>query len=495
MGAAGSWRGQAKDGKLSFIPATGRAADAPPVPWRLALGLALIATALARPQWGPETRPTPQTGSEILIAIDLSRSMSAADVAPSRLERAKQVAADLINHLPGERVGLIVFSSVAVLQSPLSPDHDALLEFLPSLRIATGAAGGTRYEGLFRTAAEGFGSDPGAARDLILLSDGEAHDPDWERSLGLLTNRGIAVVALGLGTEAGATLPDGSGGVLRDSAGGVVVSRLEASHLARLAARTQGVFVDASAHFDAAQAGRALLARAASGRQDGPAGNALKERFQWFLAGAACLLAWSLGREFPVEIRSAGQNTRKRAAFGRSPAMATALVLLALLVTAAPARAQVDEDLSDTLGEQLHAIVAQLSARRPLRAADYSVLAGMTIGYGRWRRAAHHPLTEGIVLDGLAAVAAGRALDPRAADWATLQISLQALLKAPPAPPPPPPPPPQQQSLAHPPPPTPEELALLQKLIRVREQDSAVRLYELLNPPVVGAAAADDKNW
>ena len=489
----GNWRGRSGRGKVTFFPSSEGRVEVPPLPWRLMLGLLLVAIALARPQWGPETRPTIQTGTDILLAIDLSRSMSAPDVAPSRLERAKQVAADLINHLPGERVGLIVFSGVAILQAPLSLDHDALLEFLTALRIDTGPEGGTNFKHLFQSAAEDFGPGQGSAKDLIILSDGEANDPHWSDQIGLLESGGIAVIGLGIGTSAGSTLPDGPNGTFRDASGGVVVSHLEDNNLAQIAERTHGVYVDASFNFDAAQAARAIVAQAASGRSGGIGATTLKERFQLFLALGGVLIAWSLWREFPVRMRRKAAPSRR--APGRARAtQAAALGLLLALVAATPTRAQMDEDLSDTLGEQLHAVVAQLAIKRPLGAADYAAMASMTVGYGRWRRAAHHPVNEGILLDGLAAVAAGRALDPKAADWATLQISLRALMRVPPSPPPPPPPPPQEQSLAHPPPPSPEELALLEKLLRVREQDSAVRLYHLLHP-AAPAGEPGGKNW
>jgi len=488
---SGNWRGQSSHGKVAFFPAVGGGVELPPLPWRLTAGLIFVVVALARPQWGPETRPTIQSGTDILIAIDLSRSMAAADVAPSRLERAKQVAADLIRHLPGERVGLIVFSGVAILQAPLSLDHDALLEFLPALQIDTGPEGGTNFQNLFQSAAEDFGLARDSAKDLIILSDGEANDPHWSDHLGLLESAGIAVVGLGIGTPAGSTLPDGAGGAFRDASGGVVVSHLEDGNLAQIAARTHGVYVDASFNFDAAKAARAIVAQATSGRRVGGTGvAALKERFQAFLALGALFIAWSLWQELPVRLRwiDRGRHAPVRSRVSQGAALA----LIMALAAGTPARAQMDEDLSDTLGEQLHSVVAQLAVKRPLRAPDFAVLAGMTVGYGRWRRAAHHPLNAGILLDGLAAVSAGRALDPKAADWGALQVSLRALMQVPPSPPPPPPPP-QDQSLAHPPPPNPEELALLEKLLRVREQDSAVRLYHLLHPPVAGDATG--KNW
>ncbi len=102
-------------------------------PW-LCLGLIFAIVALARPQWGRLEEPVFDQAREIIIAIDLSRSMLSQDVKPSRLERAKLLTQSLLEKLSGERVGLVVFSGTAFLQSPLSSDYEILREFLPALK-------------------------------------------------------------------------------------------------------------------------------------------------------------------------------------------------------------------------------------------------------------------------------------------------------------------------------------------------------------------------
>src|SRR5690606_28077783 len=103
------------------------------VRWRLWLGCILAIGAFARPQWGRVDEPVFEQAREILIAVDLSRSMLAPDVTPTRLDRAKLLITSLLERLAGERVGLVVFSGTAFLQSPLSADYEILREFLPSL--------------------------------------------------------------------------------------------------------------------------------------------------------------------------------------------------------------------------------------------------------------------------------------------------------------------------------------------------------------------------
>lgn len=128
-------RAEAGPSSVTLAPAQADAsADGAPRfrPW-LCCGLALAAFALARPQWGRLEEPVFDQSREILLAVDLSRSMLAPDVKPSRLERSKLLIQSLLEKLAGERVGLVVFAGTAFLQAPLSADYEILREFLPNL--------------------------------------------------------------------------------------------------------------------------------------------------------------------------------------------------------------------------------------------------------------------------------------------------------------------------------------------------------------------------
>ncbi|MCX6956319.1 MAG: VWA domain-containing protein [Verrucomicrobia bacterium] len=139
-----------------------------------AAGLALAIVALARPQYGKLEEPVFDQSREILVAIDLSRSMLAPDVKPSRLERAKLLIQSLLEKLEGERVGLVVFSGTSFLQSPLSADYEILREFLPALGPEFLPEGGTNYGALLDASLQAFSATNSADRFLIILSDGEA---------------------------------------------------------------------------------------------------------------------------------------------------------------------------------------------------------------------------------------------------------------------------------------------------------------------------------
>ena len=266
----------------------------------LYLGLAAATAALARPQWGRREEPMFDQAREIIIALDLSRSMSSQDVKPSRLERARLLITSLLERLKGERVGLIVFSGTAFLQSPLSADYEILREFLPVLDPSYLPEGGTDYDALLDTTLSAFGASASADRFLIVLSDGEAQSDTWQKHVGELKTKGIRVLGLGIGTSEGAMIPDGSGAFVKDERGAVVLSKLNSSTLRELADKTDGVYTDASSWVDLAQLIQSTVEQGRRGEFKETSRVRLAERFQWPLAASLAFLLLSFWREFPV---------------------------------------------------------------------------------------------------------------------------------------------------------------------------------------------------
>ena len=268
--------------------------------WRLALGAMLLVAALARPQWGKIEEKVFDQSREVLIALDLSRSMLATDVKPSRLDRARLLVSSLLDKLRGERVGLLLFSGTAFLQSPLSPDYEVLREFLPALNTDYLPEGGTDFDHLLRTAGEAFSNEAGADRYLIILSDGEAQDEDWHQRLDTLKQRNVRVIALGVGTERGSVVPGPDGALVKDERGAVVMSKLNPTTLQQLASATGGAYADASNWVDLPALLQQTVERGKQGALAERTTVRLGERFQWFLAPALLFLLWSYWAEFPV---------------------------------------------------------------------------------------------------------------------------------------------------------------------------------------------------
>ncbi|HEY4988152.1 MAG TPA: VWA domain-containing protein, partial [Opitutaceae bacterium] len=266
----------------------------------LCAGIALGVVALARPQWGRLDEPVFDQSREIVIALDLSRSMLSSDVKPSRLERSKLLIQSLLDRLKGERVGLIVFSGTAFLQSPVSADYEILREFLPALGPNFLPEGGTNYHQLIDTALEAFEGGGAADRYLIVLSDGEATDDGWKDRIPDLEKKGIRVIGLGVGTSGGAMIPDGSGGFMKDENGAVVLSRLESGTLRDLASATHGVYRDASEWVDLASVLSSTVDKGRRGKFIERNTVRYAERYQWALAQALACLVASFLLEFPV---------------------------------------------------------------------------------------------------------------------------------------------------------------------------------------------------
>ena len=399
-------------------------------PW-LCAGLALAVLALARPQWGRLEEPVFDQAREIVIAIDLSRSMLAQDVKPSRLDRAKLLTQSLLEKLAGERVGLVSFAGTAFLQSPLSSDYEILREFLPALGPDFLPEGGTNYRALIDTALAAFGSSA-ADRYLIVLSDGEATDDNWRDQAVELKKKGIRVIGLGVGTTAGAMIPDGSGAFVKDERGAVVLSKLQGGTLQELAQITGGTYRDASTWLDLASVLRATVEAGQKGKFLEKNTVRLVERFQWPLAlGLWCLLA-CFCYEFPVRPRPRALQlvpAAGRVAPQARPAVAALLLVGAFAAgfgLAAPARA-VDTAASAPLAR----IVGRLSALDDRSARDWAEMARETVTWGRHQQDDQRPVPEGPVRDALAAVGLGSALDAKAADWGKLREELGALLKKP----------------------------------------------------------------
>jgi Ca-activated chloride channel family protein len=406
-----------------------------PMGW-VAAGLALGIVALARPQWGQIEEPATERAREILVALDLSRSMLTPDVAPSRLERAKLLVLSLLDRLEREHVGLEVFAGTAFLQAPLSIDYEIVREMLPYDTPRTMPVGGTNYGAMIDSATAAFsgvqGAETQADRFLIVLSDGGATDDNWREHLPKLQALGIHVIGLGLGSQAGGLIPDGAGGFVKDSSGAVVQSRLEGDNLRELADRTGGVYRDASGPIDLPELLRSTIEAGRQGRFQEKVHIRRIERFQWALAPAWICLVIAFWREFPARPKPRAirpQQSKPSQAKGAMPAAAAAiLVLLAAVFRAGAAT----EPSSNDPGAPLSRTVGRLSQQDRQNSRDWVELGRDTVDWGQRLQAGQKEIPAGPVQDALAGVDAGSAKDPALTDWNALRSQLEALELKPP---------------------------------------------------------------
>ncbi|HEY7860016.1 MAG: VWA domain-containing protein [Gemmatimonadales bacterium] len=272
--------------------------------------LALVLLALSRPQFGTAPSTLTSSGQDVLFVLDLSRSMNARDVAPSRLAAAKRAAGEIARALSDDRVGLVIFGGSAFLQLPPTLDHSSLALFLDAATTEDIPDPGTNVGEAVEVAAAAFahGGAPGA-HAIVLLTDGEDRESDLAAAAETLRRDTLHVFAVGIGTLEGAVIPErdstGAASEHRDWAGRLVTTRLEEAGLRRLALATGGTYVrwsdDASVH-PIVVAISQLERHALSSQTNRPGA----DRFQWPLAIAiAALFAESVVRYQGRERRNA----------------------------------------------------------------------------------------------------------------------------------------------------------------------------------------------
>ncbi len=207
-------------------------------------GVLFLAIALAGPRYGTEVREVTREGVDMVIALDVSASMLAEDVAPNRLTRAKNEIKKLLDELRGDRVGLVIFAGDAFIQCPLTSDYSALRLFLDVAGPEMIPTPGTDFNAALRIAMDAFETQSGRAdesptRALLFVSDGENHVDDIDDMAQTAGREGISMFAAGVGETEGSPIPeyrDGQRiGYKRDSQGSIVQTRLEEAALQRIA--------------------------------------------------------------------------------------------------------------------------------------------------------------------------------------------------------------------------------------------------------------------
>ncbi|MGB1841589.1 MAG: VWA domain-containing protein, partial [Longimicrobiales bacterium] len=258
--------------------------------WKSAMqivAVALLAVALARPQFGSRVETIRSSGQDIVVAIDLSQSMLAQDVSPNRLERARLAVYRLMERLSGDRVGLVAFAADAFVQSPLTLDYRAAGMFLNAMTPELMPIQGTDLGAALRTSLEALDKGAREARVLVLVTDAEDHEDDFSDILSEL--RAIDVYIVVIGTNEGAPIPvyDERGvqqGFLRDEDGSVVTTRVGEGALQSLADQAGATIVRASSDGTALDQ---LVDRIASGEGDefdAREVTRFEEQYQIFLA-------------------------------------------------------------------------------------------------------------------------------------------------------------------------------------------------------------------
>ncbi|MFQ5492244.1 MAG: VWA domain-containing protein [Phycisphaerae bacterium] len=259
--------------------------------------LVLLVVALAGPRWGERSVEVYRRGVDIMVVLDVSRSMLADDCRPNRLERARQYIKDLLALLPGDRVGLVCFAGKATLTCPLTPNYGWFRMALDEVDTDTAPRGGSNLAEAIRLAAQKLGERAGNHKAILLISDGEDQDSDPQFAARYaLEDHGVRTFAIGLGdgttgrpipipAEKGQTFVTGADGTRH-------VSKLNAALLESVAGiGGDGFAVPAgTADVDMAEFYERMVARLAPEEYEAQQEQRYVERYQWFAAGGLALL-------------------------------------------------------------------------------------------------------------------------------------------------------------------------------------------------------------
>jgi Ca-activated chloride channel homolog len=205
----------------------------------------LMLLALLNPSFGDLKGSVKANGKDVFLLIDISKSMDATDIQPSRIEKAKFEINRLVNHFVNDRVGLIVFSQDALMLSPLTYDRNAISLFIPKINTGLLPEGGTDFSPALEIAFNKLTKTKSKtqAKVIVLISDGENFGTDNKTILSKIRKKGINFFAVGIGTSNGITLRQGNN-FKKDENGDIVVTKLEPAYLQKMASVTGGKYLE-----------------------------------------------------------------------------------------------------------------------------------------------------------------------------------------------------------------------------------------------------------
>ncbi len=211
--------------------------------WLMLAAVALIAIMLARPQMGTKISQDKRQGIEVMIALDISNSMKAEDVAPSRLDKSKMMIENLVDNFTDDKVGLVVFAGDAFIQLPITSDYVSAKMFLQNIDPSLIASQGTNLAEAVGLSSRSFTKQDNVGRAIIVITDGEDHEGGAVEAAKQAKKNGMRVFVLGVGSTKGTPIPDGNGGYMKDNTGQVVMSALNEEMCKQVAEAGGGAYI------------------------------------------------------------------------------------------------------------------------------------------------------------------------------------------------------------------------------------------------------------
>lgn len=246
----------------------------------LLVAIALLVVMVARPQMGSKISHDKRNGIETMICLDISNSMLAEDVAPSRLDKSKMLIETLVDNFNNDKIGLIVFAGDAFVQLPITTDYVSAKMFLQNITPSLIQTQGTNIAQAIDLATKSFTQQDNVGRAIIVITDGENHEEGAQEAAMAANKKGINVFILGVGNAKGAPIPMGDGSYLKDHAGNTVMTALNEQMCRELAQAGKGQYIHVDNTSDAEKALNDALSKLQKGDMTSVIYSAYDEQFQ-----------------------------------------------------------------------------------------------------------------------------------------------------------------------------------------------------------------------
>lgn len=262
------------------------------------LALTCLIIGLVNPKMGTKIETVKREGIDIVFAIDVSKSMLAEDVAPSRLEKSKQLVSQIINQLGNDRIGIVAYAGSAFPVLPITTDYGVAKMFLQSMNTNMVSSQGTSLDEAIRLSGTFFDKSNKTSKLVILISDGEDHSEGAEDAAAEATKMGMKIITIGLGTPKGGPIPLKQNGVVqsfkRDQNNEVVITKLNAESLEAIAKATKGVYINGNQTKDVLEKIKKVLDTIQKTEFEATQMANFQSQFQWFIGLAIFLLVIDL---------------------------------------------------------------------------------------------------------------------------------------------------------------------------------------------------------
>ena len=258
------------------------------------LALSALILGLVNPKIGTKMETVKREGIDIVFAMDVSKSMLAEDVAPSRLEKSKQIVSQIINQLGSDRIGIVAYAGSAFPVLPITTDYGVAKMFLQSMNTGIVSSQGTSLDEAIKLSSTYFDDKSKTSKLLILISDGEDHSEGAEEAAEEANKLGMKIITIGIGTEKGSTIPLRRNGIVesfqRDNNNEVVVTKLNQESLTTIAKATKGGYVNGNNTKEVLEYVKNALNNIQKTEFEATQMADFQSQFQWFLGFAFVLL-------------------------------------------------------------------------------------------------------------------------------------------------------------------------------------------------------------